>query len=117
MFRLQNYQGEIRMGSDVFTFVTGAAATRCFGVRGMAYRSRTDGLVHLLRREFMSKGVCVVFHEDRSISIQLHIIVELGVNLNAVSCSIMNEVSYNVTRYTGVPVRSVDVYIDSISID
>ena len=40
---------------DVFTTLTGAAATKCFGVRGMAMRSVTDGLVHLLKREVMGK--------------------------------------------------------------
>ncbi len=117
MLKLQNEQGDIRISDDVISFVTGAAATKCFGVRGMAYRSRTDGLVHLLRREFMSKGVFILYHEDQSISIQLHIIVELGVNLVAVSRSIMDEVRYHVGRHTGATIRSVDVFIDSISMD
>ena len=50
--------------------------------------SMTDGLVHLLRREAMSKGVNVIYNEDESISIELHIIVDNGVNLTAVSRSI-----------------------------
>ena len=58
--------------------ITGMAATNCFGVKGMAYRSMTDGLVHLLRREAMSKGVSITYHDDNSISIELHIIVENG---------------------------------------
>lgn len=61
----------------------------------------TDGLVHLLRREAMSKGVSITYHDDNSISIELHIIVENGVNLPAVCRSIMNEVRYVVTRNTG----------------
>ena len=47
----------------------------------MAYRSMTDGLVHLLRREAMSKGVKVTYNEDGTVSIELHIIVENGVNI------------------------------------
>ena len=45
-----------KSASAVFSNITGMAATNCFGVKGMAYRSMTDGLVHLLRREAMSKG-------------------------------------------------------------
>ena len=41
-------QGEIGISNAVFTTITGAA-TNCFGVKGMAYRSMTDGIVHLLR--------------------------------------------------------------------
>lgn len=108
-------KGEIRISSEVFTNLTGAAATNCFGVKGMAMRSKTDGLVHLLRRESMSKGVKVLYNEDGTVSVQLHIIVDAGVNLMAVSRSIMNEVRYNVSRLTGVEVRSVDVCIDSMT--
>ena len=95
MIRVQTDQGEISVSNAVFTTITGAAATNCFGVKGMAYRSMTDGLVHLLRREAMSKGVNITYHDDNSISIELHIIVENGVNLPAVCRAIMNEVRYN----------------------
>lgn len=113
--KLRTDTGEIRISSEVFTNLTGAAATNCFGVKGMAMRSRTDGLVHLLRRESMSKGVKVLYNEDGTVSVQLHIIVDAGVNLMAVSRSIMNEVRYNVSRLTGVEVKSVDVCIDSMT--
>ncbi len=113
--KIVNDKGEIRISTDVFTNLTGAAATNCFGVKGMAFRSKRDGLVHLLRRESMSKGVKVLCNEDGTVSIQLHIIVDAGVNLMAVSRSIMNEVSYNVSRLTGVAVRNVDVCIDSMT--
>ena len=114
--KLETELGEIRISSDVFTTVTGSAATNCYGVKGMAIRSTKDGLVHLLRMESMSKGVKVYYNADGTVSIELHIIVDDGVNLTAVSRSIMSEVRYNVSRLTGVEVRSVDVFIDSMVI-
>jgi uncharacterized alkaline shock family protein YloU len=114
--KLNTEKGELVINSDVFTTITGAAATNCYGVKGMAVRSKTDGLVHLLRRESMSKGVKVLYHEDNTVSIELHIIVDNGVNLMAVSRSIMSEVRYNVSRITGVEVKSVNVCIDSMVI-
>ena len=114
--RLETERGAITISPDVFTNITGAAATNCYGVKGMAVRSKTDGLVHLLRKESMSKGVKVTYHEDNSVSIELHIIVDNGVNLMAVSRSIMSEVRYIVSRTTGADVRSVDVCIDSMVI-
>lgn len=114
--KLQTEKGAITIGSDVFTTITGAAATNCFGVKGMAVRSKTDGLVHLLRRESMAKGVKVRFNEDETVSIELHIIVDNGVNLTAVSRSIMSEVRYMVERITGTTVKSVDVCVDSMVI-
>jgi uncharacterized alkaline shock family protein YloU len=113
--KMQTEKGTISISSEVFTNVAGAAATNCFGVKGMAVRSKTDGLVHLLRRESMAKGVKVSYHEeDLTVSIELHIIVDNGVNLNALCRSIMSEVRYKVSQATGVEVRAVDVYVDSM---
>ena len=115
--RLQTEKGEIQISSEVFTTITGAVATSCFGVKGMAARSKKDGLVQLLRNESMSKGVRVVQQEDGSVAIELHIIVDNGVNLSAVSDAIMSEVRYTVGRMTGAQVKSVDVYVDSMVVD
>ena len=112
--KLQNELGEIRISADVFTAITGSAATNCYGGKGMAVRSKTDGLVHLLKRESMAKGVKVYYNEDGTVSIELHIIVENGVNLMAVCRSIMSEVRYVVSNATGVEVASVDVCVDSM---
>ena len=114
--KIQTEKGLIRLTSDVYSNLTGAVATSCYGVKGMAFRSMTDGLVHLLRRESMSKGVKIVYNGDQSITIYLHIIVDNGVNLLAVGESIQNEVKYNVHRLTGVEVRSVNVCVDSMVI-
>ena len=114
MIRLNTESGVIAVSSDVYTNIAGYAATNCFGVKGMAVRSMTDGLVHLLRKEAMSKGVRVTFHDDNTISIDLHIMVDKGVNLRAIGSSIISEVRYHVERLTGVDVKNVDVYVESI---
>ena len=114
MIQLQTEKGGINVSSAVFTNVVGLAASNCFGVKGMAVRSMTDGLVHLLRKEAMGKGVLVTFHDDSSISIDLHIIVDHGVNLTAVANSIISEVRYVVEKTTETSVRTVNVFIDSM---
>ena len=116
MIKVQTGQGEITISSAVFTTITGAAATNCFGVKGMAYRSMTDGLVHLLRREAISKGGKGTYNEDGTVSIELHIVVENGVNIATVCRSIMSEVKYVVTKNTGVEVREVNVCVDSVTV-
>jgi uncharacterized alkaline shock family protein YloU len=115
MIKVQSDKGEITISNTVFTSITGAAATNCFGVKGMAFRSMTDGLVHLLRGEAMGKGVKVTYNGDSTVSIELHIIVENGVNITTVCRSIMNEVKYVVNQNTGVEVRDVNVCVDSLS--
>ena len=115
MIRMNTDIGQITVDSAVYTNIAGFAATNCFGVKGMAYRSMTDGLVHLLRREAMSKGVRIIPHEEGDISIELHIVVEHGVNIAAVCRSIINQVRYMVSENTGASIRSIDVCVDSMN--
>ena len=109
-----NENGSVCVSTSVYTDIAGTAASNCFGVKGMAARSVKDGLYHLLRKESMSKGVHVVFHQDNSISIDLHIIVDNGVNLTAVGNAIISEVRYVVQKCTNTEVRGVNVYVDSM---
>ena len=114
MFCHNNENGNVCLSENVYTDIAGTAASNCFGVKGMAARSVSDGVYHLLRKESMSKGVRVHFHEDETISIDLHIIVDAGVNLSAVGSAIISEVRYVVNKYTETEVKAVNVYIDSM---
>ena len=116
MVHHQNENGSVNVTANVYTEIVGTAAANCFGVKGMAARSVKDGVYHLLRKESVGKGVNVTFHEDNTISLDLHIMVDNGVNLNAVGASIISEVRYVVTKCTGTEVRAVNVYIDSMMI-
>ena len=117
MIRHENANGSVNVSTGVYTDIVGTAASNCFGVKGMAARSVKDGVFHLLRKESVGKGVHVTFHEDNTISIDLHIIVDNGVNLDAVGASISSEVRDVVTSHTGTEVRAVNVFIDSMMID
>ena len=111
-----NENGSVCIEAGVYTEIVGTAASNCFGVKGMAARSVKDGVYHLLRKESVGKGVNVEFHDDGTISVDLHIVVDNGVNLNAVGASIISEVRYVVTKCTGTEVRAVNVFIDSMMI-
>ena len=116
MIRHNNENGSVNVSTSVYTDIAGTVASNCFGVKGMAARSVQDGLFHLLRKESAGKGVLVEFHEDNTITIDLHIMVDHGVNLPAVGESIISEVRYVVTKCTGTDVRAVNVHIDSMMI-
>lgn len=117
MVKIVNKYGTISISAEVFTNIAGDAATRCFGVKGMVGKAKEGGLIsaQLLRRESMPRGVSVSFDDgDSTVSIALHIAVDQGVNLAALGRSITSEVSYKVEQSTGVTVKTVDVYVDSI---
>ena len=114
MVCITNERGTISVAGEVFANMAGDAATSCFGVKGMVACAKEGGPWQLLRRESMSKGIIAHMNDDGSTSLELHIGVDHGVNFSAVGKSIMNEVRYKLEKSTGVPVRSVDVYIDTI---
>ena len=113
----ENELGKIAVSNNVYTKIAGNAATKCFGVKGMAVRSVTDGLVYLLRRESMAKGVLVRVNDDGTISIDLHIMIDQGVNIPVLGQSIVSEVRYKVSQQTDTEVRDVNVIVDSVVID
>ena len=117
MIRNVNENGSVNVSTSVYTEIAGTAAINCLSVKGMVARSVSDGLYHLLRKESLGKGVKVEFHEDNTITIDLHVMVGNGVNLNAVGNAIIDEVRYMVQKCTGTEVRAVNVYIDSMMID
>ena len=103
-------KGIVDIANDVFTNIVGDAAV-------MPSQSKDSGVWQLLRRESMSKGVRVHYGENGTVEIELHIVVDHGVNISALSESIMSEVTYKVSSATGVTVNQVDVYIDSMNMD
>ena len=48
------------------------------------------------------------------VTIDLHVVVEYGLNLAEVASTIRNRVGYEVERLTGLPVRAVEVHIDDV---
>ena len=117
MIRNVNDNGSVNVSTSVYTDIAGTAALNCLSVKGMVARSVSDGLYHLLRKESVGKGVKVEFHEDNTITIDLHVMVGNGVNLNAVGNAIIDEVRYMVESCTGTEVRAVNVYVDAMMID
>ena len=103
--------GYIDITNEVLAGIAGYAASSCFGVKGMTIRSMSDGLAH------QSRGVKVTEAVDGGVNIDLHIAVEHGVNIATVCRSIIGEVRYHVERLTGVDVKNVDIYVESIKAD
>lgn len=114
---IQTDLGSIEITSEVMAGIAGHAASSCFGVKGMTARSVSDGLAHLLRLENRTRGVLITEAPDGGINIDLHIAMEHGVNITTACRSIITEVRYHVEQLTGIDVRNVDVYVDSIQAD
>jgi|LSQX01.1.fsa_nt_gb uncharacterized alkaline shock family protein YloU len=114
--RIENEKGELFIPTDVLVNLVGAATTKCYGVVGMAARNTKDGLVNLLKKDAYNRGVKVKIEEDL-ISIQIHIIVEYGVNISTICDNIIKNVRYSIENMTGFKVKNIEVNVESIRVD
>ncbi|MGE4282626.1 MAG: Asp23/Gls24 family envelope stress response protein [Clostridia bacterium] len=114
--RLETDYGNIIIPADVLANMVGIAATQCYGVVGMASRNTADGLVSLLKREVLSKGIRVVVDGDYLV-VDLHIIVEYGVNISAICENIVNNVRYSLESMTGLKIKKINVFVESMRVE
>ena len=113
--RINNNLGEIRIGSEVIALYAGMTAVECFGIVGMAAVSMKDGLVKLLKRESITKGINVRIEENR-ISLDFHVIVAYGVSICAVADNLIANVKYKVEAFTGMDVDKISVFVEGVRV-
>ncbi len=107
--------GQVSIDNSVIASIAGAVANKCYGVVGMAKKSRKDGLVDLLKFENMGKGIDISA-EENGIVVTMHIIVEYGVNIKAICDSIVHNVEYKIEKNVGLKVKRVDVIVESVRV-
>lgn len=111
----ENKNGVVIISDDVIAKIAGMAATRCYGVVGMTTR-KGNGLASLLLGDSITKGVDVSIENDR-ITVDLHIMVEYGVNISVICESIVKNVKYSIETMTGCKVGKINVSVDSARVD
>ncbi len=111
-----NANGTIVIQDDVLAKIAGMAATRCYGVVGMAGRKGKNGFVNLLLGDSITKGINIRTENDR-LTIDLHIIVEYGVNISAICDSIIKNVKYSIETMSGCKVGKINVNVESARVD
>jgi len=87
----------------------------CFGIVGMAAVSVKDGLVKLLKKESLTKGINVIVRDNRLI-LDFHVIVAYGVSVVTLTENLRSNVKYKVEEYTGLTVEKINVYIEGVRV-
>ena len=113
--KIMTQYGEIYISDDVLASLAGLAAMECYGIVGMASKSAKDGIVELLKRENLSRGV-KVSSEAEEIIIDLFVIVEFGTKISAVADNIISKVKYTLENLTGLKVRKVNINVHGVRV-
>jgi uncharacterized alkaline shock family protein YloU len=98
--------GRLTITHDAIAEIVAETALACYGVVGLIAPTRVR---RMLRRE----GVTVEGGRD-GLRVELHVVVEHGLNLAEVAGTIRSQVGYEVERLTGFRVASVEVVIQRV---
>lgn len=114
--QLDTRYGQILIDEDVIATCAGSVAVGCFGIVGMAAVNMKDGLVKLLKKDYLSHGISVRVNGDNEIVIDFHVIIAYGVSISTVSDNLMGTVKYEVEKFTGMTVTKINIYIEGVRV-
>lgn len=108
--------GNLYVSEDVIADVAGHAALQCYGVVGMTTPASPNGTAKLLPQSRSRKGV-VVTNDEEGTLVSLYVILEHGVNINAVSANLVDQVSFALKEFVTLPpLKGVDVHVQGIKV-
>lgn len=114
MITYETRLGKIDICEGYLSKLIGNEVTSCFGVVGMVPSNSKQKIFNKFSKsEQLDTGIKVIGNKD-SISVELHIVVTYGMNINAIASSITEKVKYVVKEATGIEVEKVTVKIDGI---
>lgn len=114
--QMDTQYGKIIIDGDVISKYAGSVAVGCFGIVGMAAVNMKDGLVKLLKQDYLNHGINVDINEDNEITIDFHVIVSYGVSISTVTDNLMDTVKYKVENFTGMKIKKINIYVEGVRV-
>lgn len=114
MISYETRLGTVEISYEYLSKLIGSAVTSCYGVVGMVPSGNKQRLFNVFsKKDYADKGIIVKGDSDK-ISVELHIIVTYGMNINAIAKSMVNKVKFVITESTGITVDKIIVKVDGI---
>ena len=112
---MDTHMGNISIDHEVVAQYAGTVAMECFGIVGMAGMSVKDGLVKLLKKESMTRGIQVSLNNNK-LTLDFHVIVSYGVSILAVSENLIDSVKYKVGEFTGIEIEKINIFVEGVKV-
>ena len=106
---MNTHMGSITIDKEVIAQYAGSVAMECFGIVGMAGINVKDGLVKLLKKDSITRGIQVTLHDNKLV-LDFHVIVAFGVSILAVSNNLIDSVKYKLEEFTGIEVEKINIF-------
>jgi uncharacterized alkaline shock family protein YloU len=98
--------GRLTIAREAVAEIVAETTLGCYGVVGLTAGTR-------VRRMFRREGITVDGGAG-ALRIELHLVVEHGLNLAEVASTVRSQVGYEVERLTGLGVAAVEVVIQRV---
>lgn len=112
---MDTHMGNISVDHEVIAQYAGTVAMECFGIVGMAGMSVKDGLVKLLKKDSMTRGIQVTLNNNK-LTLDFHVIVSYGVSILAVSDNLVDSVKYKVEEFTGIEIEKINIFVEGVKV-
>ncbi len=112
---MNTHMGSIMIDNEVIAQYAGSVAVECFGIVGMAGISMKDGIVRLLKKESITRGINVSLKNNK-ITLDFHVIVAYGVSIIAVSDNLISNVKYKVEEFTGMEIEKINIFVEGVRV-
>lgn len=113
--KINNEFGDIIIDDLAIASIAGLAAMECYGVVGMASKSKTEGIFELLKKENLTKGIKTSIVEEK-VNIDLYIVLQYGVKISVVADNIISGVKYSVETFSGLNVNNVNIFVQGVRV-
>lgn len=114
--QFENEYGRVIIGSEVIATYAGSVAVECFGIVGMAAVNVKDGIVRILKKDYLTHGINVVIEENNEITIDFHVIISYGVSINTVTDNLISTVRYRVEEFTGMHIKKINIFVEGVRV-
>lgn len=114
--QMETQLGKVYIDPEVIATYAGSVAVECFGIVGMAAVNVKDGLVKLLKKDYLTHGINVSINAENKITIDFHVIVSYGVSISTVSDNLIETVRYKVEEFTGMEIEKLNIYVEGVRV-
>lgn len=112
---MNTHMGNIAIENEVIAQYAGSVAMECFGIVGMAGINVKDGLVKLLKKENITRGINVLVNNNK-LTLNFHVIIAYGVSIIAVSDNLISNVKYKVEEFTGIEIEKINIFVEGVRV-
>ena len=113
---MNTQMGNITIDHEVIAQYAGSVAVECFGIVGMAAVNMKDGIVKLLKKDSITRGIVVSVGEDNKLTLNFHVIVSYGVSILTVANNLVDSVRYKVEEFTGLEIEKINIFVEGVRV-